>query len=66
MNELTRFFGDTGETRLYRLGNNFIIELYRDNKLIESRTVPSEDRTFRELFTYAEDYAEDWANGDMQ
>ena len=66
MIELSRYYGDNRETRVYRLGNNFFIELYVDNILIEGRTVPSEDRTFRELFTYAEDYAEDWANGDIQ
>lgn len=61
MNELSRFFGDTCETRLYRSDNRFIIELYRDNKLMESRTLPMP----RGLQS-AEDYADDWATGEIQ
>jgi len=65
MIELSRYYGDNRETRVYRSNNSFFIELYVDNILVEGRTLPS-DRTFNELSAYAGDYAEDWATGDIQ
>jgi hypothetical protein len=61
MIELSRYYENNRESRiLSSVKGTFVVEMYQDNQLIESRSLPG--YTLR----YAEDCAENWVIGEIQ